>query len=74
MQVRQFPCVPGPAAWNALLPVVSARETLKHSVTADWLVIGAGITGLSAARDCQNCIRMMALKVIQMVCFHPALQ
>ena len=50
MQVRRFPCDPGPAAWNAILPSEPVRETLKSTLNADWLVIGAGFTGLSAAR------------------------
>lgn len=50
MRVCRFPCDPGPAAWNAILPSEPVRETLKDSLSADWLVIGAGFTGLSAAR------------------------
>ncbi len=50
MQVRRFPCDPGPAAWNELLPAGQQRAALKHAVTADWLVVGAGFAGLSAAR------------------------
>lgn len=41
---------PGPAAWDALLPTADTRQALQESVTADWLIIGAGFTGLSAAR------------------------
>ena len=50
MEVSRFPCDPGPAAWNALLPEERPRPALKHSQAVDWLVIGAGFTGLSAAR------------------------
>jgi len=50
LKVKRFPCDPGPAAWNALLPDAVPRAQLTDSITADWLVIGAGFTGLSAAR------------------------
>lgn len=50
MQVSRFPCDPGPAAWNALLPAEPARQALSGKQRADWLVIGAGFTGLAAAR------------------------
>lgn len=45
-----MPCDPGPAAWNTLLPDATLRATLAQNRVADWLVIGAGFTGLSAAR------------------------
>lgn len=50
MKVTRMPMDPGPAAWDALLPVQQARAPLLQSITADWLVIGAGFAGLSAAR------------------------
>jgi len=55
-----MPCDPGPPAWNALLHSASdqpsnqatecSRAELKTECTADWLVVGAGFTGLSCAR------------------------
>ncbi len=50
VQISQLPVDPGPAAWNALLEPEPARPVLATSTTADWLVIGAGFAGLSAAR------------------------
>ncbi len=50
MSVTRLPKDPGPAAWNAILPEESARPSLETRMTADWLVIGAGFAGLSAAR------------------------
>lgn len=50
MKVASFPCDPGPAAWNELLPPANPRESLQRNATVDWLVIGAGFAGLSAAR------------------------
>jgi glycine/D-amino acid oxidase-like deaminating enzyme len=50
MKVARLPVDPGPAAWNRLLPDPEPAQPLEGSVTADWLVIGAGFAGLAAAR------------------------
>jgi len=50
MKVSALPSDPGPAAWNELLPPAPLRESLNSTQQADWLVIGAGFTGLTAAR------------------------
>ncbi|MBY6159273.1 FAD-binding oxidoreductase [Mameliella alba] len=50
MKITRLPVDPGPAGWNALLPEAAAPVPLESAVTADWLVIGAGIAGLAAAR------------------------
>lgn len=50
MRIDRFPCDPGPAAWKELLPPAPPRDSLKTNLTADWLIIGAGFAGLSAAR------------------------
>ena len=42
--------IPGPAAWNEILGSRPAARPLKGSVTADFVVVGAGFAGLSAAR------------------------
>ncbi len=49
-KITQLPVDPGPAAWNAILPPQKARAALDSHCTADWVVIGAGFAGLSAAR------------------------
>ena len=48
--VRRLPRDPGPAAWNCLLPEAPPPERLEGEITAEWIVIGAGFAGLSAAR------------------------
>ena len=48
--VTRLPKDPGPAAWNAILPPAPPPQPLGESITADWLVIGGGFTGLAAAR------------------------
>lgn len=50
MKVSRMPHDPGPAAWNSLLPPVKAEPNLTDNVKADFLVIGGGFAGLSAAR------------------------
>ena len=50
MKVSRLPVDPGPAAWNSLLPTIPPRSSLEGDVTADWLIIGGGFAGLSAAR------------------------
>lgn len=49
-RVRRLPRDPGPAAWNELLPPPGPARRLDRARTADWLVIGAGLAGLAAAR------------------------
>ncbi|MEM1351735.1 MAG: FAD-binding oxidoreductase, partial [Pseudomonadota bacterium] len=50
MKVSRLPKDPGTAGWNALLPSAPPARPLREAVTADWVVIGAGFAGLSAAR------------------------
>lgn len=49
MNVNRFPSNPGAAGWNAILPEQASPRVLEGNITADWLVIGAGFAGLSAA-------------------------
>ncbi|MEM9709386.1 MAG: FAD-binding oxidoreductase [Pseudomonadota bacterium] len=56
ISVKRLPKDPGPAAWNRLLPEPEAAKPLERYVKADWMVIGAGFAGLSAARRlAENC-------------------
>lgn len=50
MKVTALPIDPGPAAWNTILPRADRYRPLRGDVTCDYLVIGAGFAGLSAAR------------------------
>jgi len=50
IHVTKLPVDPGPAAWNDILPPRTPTDPLRERRTADWLVIGAGFAGLSAAR------------------------
>lgn len=43
------PVDPGPSGWNEILEKRSPHPALNENKTADWLVIGGGFAGLSAA-------------------------
>ena len=45
---------PGPSAWNDLLPKRTILPRLEGNLTSDWLIVGAGFAGLSAARRIQK--------------------
>ena len=49
-RARRLPVQLGPAAWNTLLGPQPDAEVLQGDRTADFVVIGAGFAGLSAAR------------------------
>ncbi len=45
---------PGSSAWNELLPNRKTLPSLSSNLTSDWLIVGAGFAGLSAARRLQK--------------------
>lgn len=47
---KRLPVQKGPAAWNAILGARPHLVALEGKKTADFVVIGAGFSGLSAAR------------------------
>lgn len=47
---KRLPQHTGPAAWNDILGAQSAATPLNGDITADFVVIGGGFAGLSAAR------------------------
>jgi glycine/D-amino acid oxidase-like deaminating enzyme len=50
IHVKRLPKDPGPAAWNSILPRATEYPQLNEDITADWVVVGGGFTGLAAAR------------------------
>ena len=50
MATTPFPQYERPSGWNALLPPAPEPRLLEGDVTADAVVIGAGYTGVAAAR------------------------
>ncbi|WP_417454576.1 NAD(P)/FAD-dependent oxidoreductase [Kiloniella sp.] len=49
-RAKQIPEHRGRAAWRDILPPRPVNEPLTQNITADFVVIGAGFAGLSAAR------------------------
>jgi len=47
---KRLPVHEGPAAWNSILGPQAAPQPLSEDSTADFVVVGAGFAGLSAAR------------------------
>ena len=47
---KRLPVHEGPAAWNSILGPQAAPQPLNEDTTADFVVVGAGFAGLSAAR------------------------
>ncbi len=50
IKVKRLPKDPGPAAWNSILTPAQAYPQLSADIDADWVVVGAGFTGIAAAR------------------------
>jgi glycine/D-amino acid oxidase-like deaminating enzyme len=47
---RRLPIDPGETGWLNILKNVPSYPSLDQDITADWVIIGGGFTGLSAAR------------------------
>lgn len=47
---KRTPVFRGPAAWSAILPDQDPAITLSQDMTADFVIIGSGFAGISAAR------------------------
>lgn len=50
IEVKRLPVEAGISGWEALHPRSTPLRALDTDVTANWLIIGAGFAGLSAAR------------------------
>ncbi|MEH6578466.1 MAG: FAD-binding oxidoreductase [Amphritea sp.] len=50
IKVKRLPKDTGPAAWNSILPAAKQYPQLSDEIRADWVVVGAGFTGIAAAR------------------------
>ena len=50
IHVDSKPADLGESGWNAILPARQANPALEHEIDCDYLVVGAGFAGLSAAR------------------------
>ena len=54
IDVNRLPFDPGPAAWDSILPAGRTYPTLEAEELADFLVVGGGFAGLTAARRLQQ--------------------
>jgi glycine/D-amino acid oxidase-like deaminating enzyme len=50
MHISVFPKDPRPSGWYAILPEAPQVRRLTGQQKADWVVVGAGFTGVAAAR------------------------
>ncbi|EPA8364621.1 NAD(P)/FAD-dependent oxidoreductase [Vibrio fluvialis] len=50
IKVKKLPIDKGVAAWNAILGEQASYPNVDKNCTYDWVVVGAGFTGLAAAR------------------------
>ena len=50
IQVRKLPKDPGPAGWNCLVSNKQHFPALSQDIEADWVIVGAGFTGIAAAQ------------------------
>ena len=58
----------GQAGWHQLLPTRQARPALENDIDADFLIVGAGYAGLSAARrimQLENTAKIVVLEARQ---------
>ena len=44
MKINRLPVDTGLPGWNAILPPPDLPEELDGTITADWLVIGGGLS------------------------------
>lgn len=64
-RVERLPVDPGGSGWSAILPAPPPAEPLRHKVTADYLIIGAGFAGLSAARRFQQLVPQARVHLLE---------
>ena len=59
---KRLPIDPGPAAWKEILPKQKRFPELNDTINTEWLIIGGGFAGLSAAkRICELTIKIRSL-------------
>lgn len=54
IDVQRLPIDTGRSGWEAISARATAPERLQQDISADWLIVGAGFAGLSAARRLQQ--------------------
>lgn len=54
MTDEYFPTYERPSGWNALLPKRTPKNSLQNTISCEVAIVGAGYTGLAAARRWSN--------------------
>ena len=65
MQVTRHPKNPGPAAWAKILPDAAHHPTLEENRHVDFLIIGGGFAGLTAARRISELEQTATVAVVE---------
>ena len=65
MQVRHLPFDPGPAGWTQIVSPQDAYPALDNKITVDFVVVGAGFAGLSAARRLRQLEPQASIAVLE---------
>lgn len=64
MKVKALPKDLGVAGWNAILPEPERFPALHGDLSVDWLIVGAGFAGLSAARRLKQLVPSDRIAVV----------
>ena len=64
-EVKPFTPDLGLAGWNQLLPARRTEPTLEDDIEADYVIVGAGFSGLSAARRIMQLDRKASIVLLE---------
>lgn len=67
MSKLTYPIYSNVCGWNAMLPPRAVRPALAKDVTVDYAVVGAGYTGLAAARRLQELDPQARIAVLEAI-------
>lgn len=62
---RRLPVHRGPAAWSVILPGQHPPMVLDHDLTVDFVIVGAGFAGLSAAQRLRQLAPSASIAVLE---------
>ena len=63
--INNLPVDPGPCGWSKILNIGSNPVILEKKINADWVIIGAGWAGLSAARRLSQIVKGDKIVVLE---------
>ena len=64
-KAKRLPVQLGPAAWNSILGARPSAPALSESRTADFVVVGGGFAGLTAARRLSQLVSGASIAVLE---------